>query len=170
MGGISRDPEVLITQKSVTEVGIDATLALTSSVNLKLSYNTDFAQVESDQAMVNLSRFSLYFPEKREFFLDGAEIFNFGSARTRGGGRLSGNNVNLFYSRRIGIVEEHQQPIVGGAKLLGKFGSYQFGFLSMQTEEITAIEDDLPVKYDGANYSVFRVRKDLFKRSAIGLT
>ena len=169
MGGLSREPEVLQTKKSVAEVGIDATLALTSNVNLKLSWNTDFAQVESDQVMVNLSRFSLYFPEKREFFLDGAEIFNFGSARMgrRGGG--SRNNLNLFYSRRIGIVEGHQQPIMGGAKVLGKFGSYQFGFLSMQTEEIIAIEDEGPATYDGANYSVFRLRKDLFKRSAIGV-
>jgi len=169
MGGISRDPELLQTQKKVTEVGIDATLALTSNVNLKLSWNTDFAQVESDQAMVNLTRFSLYFPEKREFFLDGAEIFNFGSAQGRRRSGMSESNVNLFYSRRIGIVEGYQQPIIGGAKLLGKLGSYQFGFLSMQTEEITAIEDDVPVKYEGANYSVFRLRKDLFKRSSIGV-
>jgi hypothetical protein len=168
LGGIARDEEVSSSYSNVKEIGLDGTFSLTSNLNLKLSLNTDFAQVEADQEMVNLTRFSLYFPEKRGFFLDGAEIFNFGSFRIR---RRSGskNNLNLFYSRRIGIIEEHQQPIVGGAKLLGKTGSYQVGFLNMQTEAIEAIEDDEKVQYPGANYSVFRVRKDIFQRSSIGI-
>jgi len=177
LGGISKDVEVSTSFDQVKQVGLDATFALTSNLNLKLSWNTDFAQVESDQEQVNLTRFSLYFPEKREFFLDGADIFNFGSVSRRrgGGGGGSSDNINLFYSRRIGILEGHQQPIVGGMKLLGKVGSFQIGFLNMQTEDFNAIEEDedtgedINVSYRGANYSVFRLKKDIFRRSSIGV-
>jgi hypothetical protein len=126
MGGLSKNIEIDSTYSQVKEIGLDATIAITSNINLKLSWNTDFAQVESDQERVNLTRFSLYFPEKREFFLDGAEIFNFAGAgmggRRQGGG--GSTTLNLFYSRRIGILEGHQQPIMGGMKLLGKVGSF----------------------------------------------
>jgi hypothetical protein len=117
----------------------------------------------------------LYFPEKREFFLDGADIFNFGSVSRRRSDGGGSSNINLFYSRRIGILEGHQQPIIGGMKLLGKVGSYQFGFLNMLTEDFEAIEEDedngedINVKYRGANYSVFRIKKDIFKRSSFGV-
>ncbi len=168
MGGVSREAETMSSYKSVKEVGIDATFALTSNLNLKLSLNTDFAQVESDQALVNLTRFSLYYPEKREFFLDGAEMFNFGGGRLGHRGS-SGNTVNLFYSRRIGIVESHQQPIIGGVKLLGKTESWQIGVLNMQTESFDAVEDSQEVHYPGSNFSVLRVKKNLFKRSSIGI-
>jgi hypothetical protein len=174
LGGLSKDTEINSSFNQVKEVGLDATFAITSNMNLKLSWNTDFAQVESDQERVNLTRFSLYFPEKREFFLDGADIFNFGSVSRRRSGGVSGN-INLFYSRSIGILEGHQQPIMGGMKLLGKIGSFQFGFLNMQTEDFEAIEEDedteedVNVKYRGANYSVFRIKKDIFTRSSIGV-
>jgi len=176
LGGLSRYPEENSSLNQVKEIGLDATFALTSSINLKLSWNTDFAQVESDQERVNLTRFSLYFPEKREFFLDGADAFNFGSVSRRGGGGDGGaGDINLFYSRSIGILEGHQQPILGGMKLLGKVGTFQFGFLNMQTEDFDAVEEDeeteedIHVKYRGANYSVFRIKKDLFSRSSIGV-
>ena len=177
LGGLSKDTDISSSFDQVKQVGLDATFALTSSLNLLLSWNTDFAQVESDQERVNLTRFSLYFPEKREFFLNGADIFNFGSVRRRrgfGGGDGS-NDINLFYSRSIGILEEHQQPIIGGLKFLGKFGSFQVGFLNMQTKDFEAIEEDeeteqnIHVKYRGANYSVFRLKMDIFKRSSIGV-
>jgi len=176
MGGLSKDIEVNSTYSQVKEIGLDATFSITSNINLKLSWNTDFAQVESDQERVNLTRFSLYYPEKREFFLDGAEIFNFGGTRMGGrGGGDGSTGLNLFYSRRIGILEGHQQPIIGGMKLLGKVGSFQFGLLNMLTEDFEAIEEDedteedVNVKYRGANYSVFRLKKDIFKRSSIGV-
>jgi len=177
LGGLSKDVDLDPSSSQVKQMGIDATFSITSNINLKLSWNTDFAQVESDQERVNLTRFSLYFPEKREFFLDGADIFNFGSvSRRRGGGSDGGSgNINLFYSRSIGILEGHQQPIMGGMKLLGKVGSFQFGFLNMQTEDFDAIEEDedteqdINVKYRGANYTVFRIKKDIFSRSSVGV-
>jgi hypothetical protein len=178
LGGLSKDVDLSTETSQVKEIGLDATFALTSNLNLKLSWNTDFAQVESDQERINLTRFSLYFPEKREFFLDGADIFNFGSVSMRrggGGSNRGSNDINLFYSRRIGILEGHQQPIMGGMKLLGKVGSFQFGFLNMQTEDFNAVEEDedteedINVRYKGANYSVFRLKKDIFKRSSIGV-
>jgi hypothetical protein len=176
LGGLVKDVDLKSPSSQVKQVGLDATFAVTSNINLKISWNTDFAQVESDQEQVNLTRFSLYFPEKREFFLDGADIFNFGSvSRRRSSGGDGSENINLFYSRSIGILEEHQQPILGGMKLLGKIGSFQFGFLNMQTEGFDAVEEDedtgenIDVKYRGSNYSIFRIKKDIFKRSSIGV-
>ena len=168
LGGLSRDAEASSTYDKVGEVGLDATVALTSNLNLKISLNTDFAQVESDQALVNLTRFSLYFPEKRDFFLDGAEIFSFGNSRM---GHAGSDDLNLFYSRRIGIIEGNQQRILGGVKLLGKVGDYQIGFLNMHTEPVSAYDEneDETTDYPASNFSAFRIKRDIFSRSTIGL-
>ena len=168
LGGVSKDPEQEDTFNQVDDIGLDATIAVTSNMNLKLTVNTDFAQVEADQELVNLTRFSLYYPEKRDFFLDGAEYFHFGSGRMGRGG-LSGDQINLFYSRRIGIINRYKQPILGGVKLLGKTGSYQIGFLSMQTQTFQVTEDGSTIEYPGANYAVFRLKKDILERSSIGI-
>ena len=105
--------------------------------------------------MVNLSRFSLFYPEKRDFFLEGSDIFDF----TQGGTRL-------FYSRRIGISETREEvPILGGVKLSEKTGKYRIGLMTMQTESITS---DAGKKIPSANYSVLRVKRDIFGQSYIG--
>jgi len=170
LGGRSRDnTELPAGWEDVGEIGLDAKFSLTSTLAAKLTLNTDFAQVESDQERVNLTRFSLFFPEKRDFFLEGAELFNFGSERMGGQYFRDDELFYLFYSRRIGIVEGHQQPILGGAKMLGRLGPFQIGALNITANELDAVEDDSLVHYPSVNYTALRLRRDLFKRSSIGV-
>ena len=120
---------------SVLDVGIDdLKLALTSSLTADLTVNPDFAQTEVDRQRVNLTRFSLFFPEKRQFFIEG------------GGAMRAGINMlhfgppplELFYSRRIGLAGGAPQPILGGAKLTGKAAGLDVGLLSVRTQAIGA--------------------------------
>ena len=114
------------------DLGLDFKYGLTPSLTMDLSYKTDFAQVEADQEQINLTRFSLFFPEKRDFFLEGAGIFEFGERVERQG--FGGPPPTLlFYSRRIGIEEEHNLPVLAGGKLTGRAGPYQIGTLRMTT-------------------------------------
>ena len=130
--------------------GFDIKYGLSSNTTLDLTTKTDFAQVESDKEEINLTRFDLFYPEKRDFFLEGFETFDF----TQGGTRL-------FYSRRIGISPDREEiPILGGAKLTQKKGSYRLGFLTMQTEDAHG--------YPTTNYSAVRVKKDVLQQSYIG--
>jgi hypothetical protein len=132
------------------DLGIDFKYGITSNVTLDLTWNTDFAQVESDNVQVNLTRFNLFFPEKREFFLERAGLFSFGNAR----------DTELFFSRRIGLTNE----ILGGGRATGQLGKLSFGLLSLQTEDAT-IGD---ATTDGANHSVLRMRADVLPRSTVG--
>ena len=121
--------------------GVDFKYGLTPSLTLDLSWKTDFAQVESDQEQVNLTRFSLFFPEKRDFFLEGAGIFEFGERVEMQG--LGGRPPTLlFYSRRIGIEEGHNVPVVAGGKLTGRAGPYQIGALRMTTRAGTFVDEE----------------------------
>src|SRR5207302_3696344 len=98
--------------------GIDAKYGITSTMTLDLTVNTDFAQVEIDEQQVNLTRFSLFFPEKRDFFLEGQGIFDF--ANTGGGGFRAPDVPIMFFSRRIGLDGGRPVPITGGARLTGR--------------------------------------------------
>ena len=139
------------------EFGADAKIGLTTGLNLDLTYNTDFAQVEVDERQTNLTRFSLFFPEKRPFFLENAGLFAVGIPRAG-----SDLGMDLFYSRRIGIGEGGLQvPILGGGRLTGNTGGVNVGVLSIQTE---AVGDVIPAN----NYSVGRAIKELPNRSQIG--
>ena len=148
------------------EAGLDLKYGLTSQLTLDVSVNTDFAQVEADNQQINLTRFSLFFPEKREFFLENAPIFQFG----RQGGRfrrMAGSfeqvpaDVIPFFSRRIGISDEGQLvPVLGGVRVTGRAGPYTLGTFSMQTDDS---ETD-----PSTNFSVVRVRRDVFGRSDVG--
>jgi len=130
--------------------GLDVKYGITSNSTLDLTTRTDFAQIESDREVINLTRFSLFYPEKRDFFLEGSDTFDF----TQGGTRL-------FYSRRIGISPDREEiPILGGIKLTQKSGGYRLGILSIKTEDAHGIP--------GTNYSVVRVKKDIFEQSYIG--
>lgn len=136
------------------EVGADLKYSVTPSLTLDLTYNTDFAQVEVDDQQVNLDRFNLFFPEKRAFFLENAGQFSVGSP----------GEVDLFFSRRIGIGEDGSLvPIIGGARLSGKVGRTNVGLLSMFTDDVN--ESNI----DKNNFSVARVNHD-FKgtRSSLG--
>ncbi len=140
------------------EFGVDAKIGLTPGLNLDLTYNTDFAQVEADEQQVNLTRFSLFFPEKRPFFLENAGLFAVGIPRA--GTDLG---LDLFYSRRIGIGESGEPiPIIGGGRLTGNVGGVSLGLLSIQTDDVD--EAAIPMN----NYSVGRVLKELPNRSQVG--
>jgi len=134
----------------VLKYGLDVRYGITSNTTLHLTTKTDFAQIEDDREVINLTRFNISYPEKRDFFLEGAETFDFNFGRE-----------NLFYSRKIGITPDRKQvPILGGAKLIQKSGSYRMGLITMQTDEKDG--------YPSTNYTVFRVKKDVLKQSYIG--
>ncbi len=151
-------------------VGFDAKYGLTKGLTADFTYNTDFAQIEEDQQQVNLTRFSLFFPEKRDFFLEGQGIFSFGGVRRRGGGRFfrPGNSTAnltpiMFFSRQIGLTEDGIDPIQVGARVTGRSGRYRLGALNIQTEGVDTIA--IPA----TNFSVFRLRRDVLRRSDIGV-
>ena len=117
------------------DLGLDVKYGVTQNLTADFTYNTDFAQVEVDEQQVNLTRFSLFFPEKREFFLEGRGIFEFGGARQGFRGVGSGDTPFLFFSRRIGLSQGRAVPILGGARLTGKVGRYTIGLLDIQTDD-----------------------------------
>jgi hypothetical protein len=135
------------------ELGVDVKYSLTSSLTLDLTYNTDFAQVEADDLQVDLNRFSVFFPEKRLFFLENSGQFTVGSAE----------EVELFFSRRIGITASGiAQPIAGGARLSGKAGDRtNLGLLRMRTD---SVGEAAP----GNDFTVARISRELPNRSSVG--
>ena len=134
------------------DVGFDIKYSLTSSLTLDATYNTDFAQVEADELQINLDRFSLFFPEKRPFFLENAGLFSVGNP----------GEAQLFFSRRIGISDDGAAvPILGGLRLTGKPGGVNVGVLNMQTD---SVGDSVTAN----NFAVGRVSKELPNRSSIG--
>ncbi len=166
------------TNRGAGDAGVDAKWGVTQNLTADFTYNTDFAQVEVDEQQVNLTRFSLFFPEKREFFLEARGIFDFGAGPNvlgtgfgaNNGGRLqgppgtrAGNEAPLlFFSRRIGLQEGRSVPIVGGGRLTGKVGNFSVGALNMQT-------DDAPdANALATNFTVVRVKQDILRRSRIG--
>lgn len=151
--GVARRGGVIEGTDFDEEFGIDAKWSITPSLTLDATYNTDFAQVEVDEIQVNLDRFSLFFPEKRPFFLENAGQFSVGTPR----------ELELFFSRRIGVgAGGVLQPIDGGVRLSGKVGeSTNLGLLHMRTERV----DDLAPQND---FTVLRVREEFANRSSLG--
>ena len=145
------------------DFGIDAKYGVTSSMTFDLTYNTDFAQVEIDEQQVNLTRFGLFLPEKREFFLEGQGVFDF--AGSGGGRRFRGESSpvpQVFFSRRIGLNEGTPVPIQLGGRLMGRAGPLSVGLLNIQTE------DALIANAEATNFSVVRVKSVVLRRSSIG--
>jgi len=145
--------------ETIGEVGFDIKYSITSDLTLDFTANTDFAQVESDDQQVNLTRFSLFFPEKREFFLENADLFRFGQSSGPPG---RAPDVTPFFSRRIGIYEGSTVPITAGVRLTGKIGRQDIGLLSISTGDVPELA------LDSAWYNVARVRRDLGGRSYVG--
>ncbi|MDO8793838.1 MAG: DUF5916 domain-containing protein [Vicinamibacterales bacterium] len=147
-----------------TNVGLDVKYGVTQNLAADLTVNTDFAQVEADEQQVNLTRFSLFFPEKRDFFLENQGIFNFGIGGTAAGFAISPSTdfPVLFYSRRIGLQQGRQVPLRVGGRLTGRVGSFAVGAMTMQTGE-----SDTPAM-PGTAFSVLRLKRDVLRRSAIG--
>jgi hypothetical protein len=147
------------------DAGVDLKYVMTQSLTADLTYRTDFAQVEDDDLQVNLTRFNLFFPEKRDFFLEGQGIFAFGGAQTTSttGSEIASNTPVLFFSRRIGLSGARVVPIDAGGRLTGRVGAYTLGVLDVQT-------DDSPSAQAAAtNFAVVRVKRDLFRRSYVGV-
>jgi hypothetical protein len=147
------------------ETGLDMRYGITSNLTLDVSFNTDFAQVEGDQEQVNLTQFSLFFPEKREFFLESASLFDFGEAAERRGGDDKPPTL-LFYSRRIGLEEGQPIPIIFGGKLSGKTGRTSIGALNVLTDSENSGDD---IQITRNNFSVVRIKQDVLERSNIGI-
>jgi hypothetical protein len=150
--------------------GVDLKYAVTQGLSADLTVNTDFAQVEADEQQANLTRFSLFFPEKREFFLENQGMFSFGGVQLTGNltGFANSDQVApiLFYSRRIGLNGTRVVPLRAGGRLTGRAGAYSIGIVSAQTGEE---DEDLVAPARSTNYSVVRVKRDILRRSAIGL-
>ncbi len=141
------------------DVGLeDLKLPITSGLTLDATLNTDFAQTEVDDQIINFDRVPIFFPEKREFFLEGAGIFEFGIFR---GERRP--QVKLYHSRRIGLSDDGEEiPMLGGIKLTGRVGKkFTVGFLNAQT-------DDFGVR-PGDNFTVLRLKRDILSRSTLGV-
>ena len=148
-------------------LGLDAKYHLTPNLTADISVNTDFAQVEADQEQTNLTRFELLFPEKRDFFLEGASIFRFGE---RTGSPMMPASF-LFFSRRIGLSSDNTLiPLLGGVKVTGKAGGLNIGFLDMTGDRSTYLNDnDEQVSEPRTNFGVLRVRQDILANSSVGL-
>ncbi|MBI4887834.1 MAG: carbohydrate binding family 9 domain-containing protein [Acidobacteria bacterium] len=145
------------------DAGVDVKYGLTRGLTADVTYNTDFAQVEEDEQQVNLTRFSLFFPEKRDFFLEGQGIFAFGPGREGGfSGVATPLTPVVFFSRRIGLNEGQKVPILAGGRVTGRQGRYTVGALNIETK--AAQTGGTPA----TNFSVVRVRRDILRRSAIG--
>jgi hypothetical protein len=154
------------------EAGLDVKYAVTQGLVADLTINTDFAQVEADEQQINLTRFNLFFPEKRDFFLENQGTFSFGGVPINSaGGNFAGGFIGgttlapiMFYSRRIGLYGDQEVPLNIGGRLTGRAGKYSVGVLNIQTgdklEEFGA---------PATNFSVVRVKRDVLRRSSVGL-
>lgn len=144
-------------------VGFDVKYGITQGLAADFTYKTDFAQVEADEQQVNLTRFNLFFPEKREFFLENQGTFSFGGVALSGRTAGIGDAPILFYSRRIGLDQGRVVPLLAGGRVTGRAGRFSLGALSIQSE-------DEPVSGARAtNFSVLRLKRDILRRSAIGV-
>jgi hypothetical protein len=140
--------------------GVDLKYSLTPSLTLDATYHTDFAQVEVDQQQVNLSRFDLFFPEKRDFFLENSNTFSVGPGINQFNFNSNGNLIP-FFSRRIGLSAAGTPiPIMGGARVTGKVNQYDVGLLAMKTESMGSAPSN--------DFLVGRLKRNLFRNSYIG--
>jgi hypothetical protein len=161
-----RDYATKTSTTALDQYGGDARIGLTDTLTADLTYKTDFAQVEADQEVVNVSRFSLFFPEKRPFFTETAGLFNYGKSGTENGDQGPGL-LPLFYSRRIGLTNDGREvPLLAGGRVTGRQGPYSVGVMNIETDEL---------EYAGgakilprANYSVVRVKRNVFGYSSLG--
>ena len=183
IGSVATDVNAVprVTNEAAGNAGLDVKYGVTQNLTADFTYNTDFAQVEVDEQQVNLTRFNLFFPEKREFFLEGQGIFDFGrpaGVRRRPGGRRqtgprgggfldSGDVPTVFFSRRIGLERDDDGisrtvPITAGGRMTGKAGPFSIGALNIQTGAAAAVDAR------ATNFTVLRVKRDILRRSRVG--
>jgi hypothetical protein len=163
IAGVSSDlrAEPTVSNDGDGHVGFDVKYGLTQNLTADFTYNTDFAQVEVDEQQVNLTRFPLFFPEKREFFLEGQGIFDFGGASSTAGGGGSGLTPLLFFSRRIGLNNGAEVPIDAGGRLTGKMGKFTVGIVDVRAGDTSSTPT--------TNFSVVRLKRDVMRRSSVGV-
>jgi len=164
LAGVSTDRTVtpLVSNDPTGRLGGDLKFGITQSLTADLTVNTDFSQVEVDEQQVNLTRFDLFFPEKRDFFLEGLGTFAFAGRASSGVGAGAGDTPYLFFTRRIGLDQSRVIPLRVGTRANGKAGKVTFGAINVQTgEEATA-------KVESANFTVLRAKRDILRRSSIG--
>ena len=158
LGGAEFEPDV--------HAGLDIKYGVTPSLTLDVTAKPDFAQAEADEQQVNLTQFSLFFPEKREFFLENSGMFYFGDIPREsrlGNARFAPpeEEMLLFFSRRIGLTSTgHEIPIVAGGRLTGRVGRTGVGLMTIQTQSVGS--------RDGDNYTVLRGRRDILRNSDVG--
>ncbi|MGH9321319.1 MAG: DUF5916 domain-containing protein [Vicinamibacteria bacterium] len=163
-----RNADPVVRNDFGADAGLDVKYGITSSLVADVTVNTDFAQVEDDELQVNLTRFDVFYPEKREFFLEGRGIFSFGNAGFGGDGgggdpgRGPDNAPILFFSRRIGLSERGVVPIRAGARMTGKVGAYTLGVLNIHTASFQS------AGLEPTGFSVVRVKRDIFRKSQVG--
>ncbi|MEQ1908288.1 MAG: DUF5916 domain-containing protein [Vicinamibacterales bacterium] len=143
-------------------IGGDVKYGITPNFTSDFTVRTDFAQVEVDEQQVNLTRFNLFFPEKRDFFLEGQGTFAFAGRQSSGLGAGAGDTPYLFFSRRIGLDAGRSIPIQAGGRLTGKAGKFSLGALNVETGR------DSSVNVDSANFTVLRAKRDILRRSSVG--
>jgi hypothetical protein len=168
LGGVRRDVAFAPTHERVTDVGLEvARFSITPALTAEITANTDFAQTEVDEAVVNLTRFPLFFPEKREFFLERAGIFEFGLGGRRGSPQNE-RQLQMYFSRRIGLTDDRRPvPIIAGARLVGRAAGLDVGALSVQTDQV--FEPDRAEHVAGSNYTVVRAKRNVLARSNVGV-
>ncbi len=148
--GIAGYSETRAESGGEADAGLDVKWGVTSNLTSDLTVNPDFAQVESDALQVNLTRFNLFYPEKRDFFLESADLFQFGLPA----------RAEVFFSRRIGIRGGIEVPIYGGARAYGMVGQTNIGLMTMQTRPSGS--------FDSENFSVARIKQNVLGRSYFG--
>lgn len=159
LGAWRNQPELDDPTDFPTEIGVDFNYSVTPSLRAAVTINTDFAEVEVDERQVNLTRFPLFFPERRDFFLEGSSVFSFAER----------NGVNPYFSRRVGLFEGQSIPITYGARLGGQAGRYDLGFIQLRTGEGHILTDEeVPDTVAAEDFTVARVRRNIFEQSSIG--
>ncbi|HMR58820.1 MAG TPA: DUF5916 domain-containing protein, partial [Cyclobacteriaceae bacterium] len=150
LGGVTQNRETIRNITHRAEAGLDVKVAVTSSLNLDLTVNPDFSQVDVDRQVTNLDRFELFFPERRQFFLENGDMFN----------NFGYSTIRPFFSRRIGLAA----PIQAGARLSGKLDkNWRIAAMNMQTGKVE--DENLPAQ----NFSVLALQRKVFARSNVGL-
>ena len=140
-----------------SDIGLDVNYNVTPSLRAGVSVNTDFAEAEVDQRRLNLTRFPLRFPERRDFFIEGSGVFNFAPT----------NGAEPYFSRRIGLLQGEQIPINYATRVGGQAGRYELGFINVNTAELESADVDGGT-FAGENFTVARVKRSIFEQSTIG--
>jgi hypothetical protein len=160
LAGAQRNYLVDAEARHPSELGADAKYGLTPSLTLDLTYNTDFAQVEVDEQRTNLTRFPLFFPEKRPFFLENAGVFSAGTPQL----------VDLFFTRRVGIDSlGNPVPILAGGRVTGRVAGLTVGALQIFTDRASILQPTIAYVVPSMSYSVARVARELGARSRVGV-